>query len=99
MLKKTITILTVLAAVWSVVGCDSIGQTKLGGSDADVKNAFDKLPIEERAKTIMGSQAPMEFKQKQIKDMYAKEGKTPPADLLAKGGGAIPQGGAPGGGK
>jgi hypothetical protein len=101
MLKRAISILSLVAAVWSVIGCDSVGQTKLGGSDADVKAAFDKLPIEERAKTIMGSPASMEFKQQKIKEMYAKEGKEPPADIMSKGGGAMgqPRADAPGNAK
>jgi hypothetical protein len=58
-----------------------------GGSADEVKAAFDKQPLDVRAKQIMSSPAPQEFKMQRIKDMYAKEGKEVPADLL-KGGGA-----------
>ncbi|MEZ0325356.1 MAG: hypothetical protein ACAH95_05580 [Fimbriimonas sp.] len=53
-----------------------------GGSPEEVKSAFDKLPIEERAKSIMSSPATAEFKAQRIKEMYAKEGKEVPPDLL-----------------
>lgn len=61
-------------------GCN-IGMTESGGSPEEVKQAFDKLPLEERAKSIMASPASEEFKKQRIKEMYEKEGKTPPADI------------------
>ena len=93
--KFTTSILLVCAIGGVLVGCDKIGQAPSGGSDQEVKDAFDKLPLDVRAKSIMGSQAPMDFKMKKIKDMYAKEGKPVPPELM-QGGGAIPQGTAPG---
>ena len=69
---------------WLVAGCDKIGQTPGGGSDAQVKAAFDAMPLDERAKLIMGSPMPYKDKMQRISDMYAKEGKKPPDDV-AKG--------------
>ncbi len=93
--KYVNSILCVCAIGWVLVGCDKIGQTPSGGSDEEVKAAFDKLPLDVRCKSIMGSMAPMDFKMKKIKEMYAKEGKPVPPELL-QGGGAIPQSTAPG---
>jgi hypothetical protein len=77
--------------VASMIGCDKIGQTPAGGSDAEVKAAFDKAPIEERVKITMGSPAPAADKLARIKDMYAKEGKQVPKEIedqLSGGGGS-----------
>ena len=92
-IKKTSFLFLACAIASLVVGCSSIGQTPAGGSDAEVRAAFDKQPLDVRAKEIMGSPAPMDYKVKRIKDMYAKEGKPVPPELL-QGGGAVPQGGA-----
>ncbi len=90
-IKKLASILCVCSVVWVLAGCEKVGQTPAGGSDAEVKAAFDKLPIEERAKAVMGTPAPMDFKVKKITEMYKKEGKEPPADLIKGGGGAMPK--------
>lgn len=72
-----------------VTGCESIGQTPSGGSDADVKEAFNKLPIDVRARELLKSPAPQNVKTQQIKDLYAKEGKPVPEEFL-RGGGPAP---------
>lgn len=68
-------------------GCDKIGQTPAGGSDAQVKAFYDSQPLETRVKELMASPAPWDEKVKRIKDMYAKEGKPVPDNLLQGGGG------------
>ena len=78
---KIISAVFVCAIAFSLSGCD-IGSAPSGGSDTQVKAAFDKLPIEERAKTIMGSPAPMEHKKQMIEQMYAKEGKKVPDNMF-----------------
>lgn len=80
-MKKPLVILLACAGVLSVVGCN-IGMTPSGGTDAEVKAAFDKLPLEDRAKSILSSPAPMDFKRKRIEEMYAKEGKKVPETLF-----------------
>jgi len=89
-LRVSTSILGICAIGWLLVGCDKIGQTPGGGSDADVKAAFDKLPIEKRVKIEMMSPAPMDMKRQRIKDMYAKEGKPVPADILQDVGDGAP---------
>ena len=66
-------------------GCDKIGQTPAGGSDAQVKAFYDSQPLETRVKELMASPAPWDEKVKRIKDMYAKEGKPVPDNLLQGG--------------
>jgi hypothetical protein len=64
-----------------LVGCN-VGMSPAGGSPEEVKADFDKLPLEVRAKSIMSSPATAEFKAERIKEMYAKEGKEVPPELL-----------------
>jgi hypothetical protein len=49
-------------------------------SPSDLKAHFDSQPIEVRAKMLLDGPGPMAPKIDQIKKMYEKEGKTPPAD-------------------
>jgi hypothetical protein len=83
-MKKPLLAVLVCAAAWSLIGCN-IGVTPGGGSDADVKAAFDKMPLEERAKSLMSSPASMDFKKKKIEEMYAKEGKKVPDNMFGGG--------------
>lgn len=86
-MKKPLLWVFTCAVAWSVIGCN-VGMTPSGGSDAEVKAAFDKLPLEDRAKSILSSPAPMDFKKKRIEAMYAKEGKKVP-DGMFGGAGAM----------
>lgn len=87
-MKSLAIIAIAVASSFLLMGC-SIGMAPSGGSNEQVKAEFDKLPLEDRAKSIMSSPATQEFKMQKIKEMYAKEGKEPPADLfndMGKGG-------------
>ena len=81
--NSTNLLIAIAACVVSIVivGCN-VGMTPAGGSEAEIKAAFDKMPLEDRAKSILSSPAPMDFKVQRIKEMYAKEGKEVPPDLL-----------------
>jgi len=70
-----------------LAGCN-VGTTAAGGSDEEVKAAFDAQPIDVRAKQIMGSPAPTDFKLNRIKEMYEKEGKPVPPEFHKAGNGA-----------
>lgn len=63
-------------------GCGDVGNAPAGNSQEEQKAAFDKLPIEERAKTLMGLPGPIDDKRQKVKDMYAKEGKEAPPEVL-----------------
>ena len=69
-------------------GCANIGSTPSGGSDAQVKAAFDNLPLDQQVKSIMSSPAPQAHKEEMIRKAYAKAGKEVPADLF----GSAPKG-------
>ncbi len=83
----------VLAVAWLTAGCN-VGMTPSGGSDAQVKAAYDAMPIDERAKVQMASPAPLEQKLKRIQDMYAKEGKPVPAQYQSGAAVQLPPGAA-----
>ena len=85
-MTKTLFGLCICVCAGLMAGCDKIGQTPAGGTDAEVRAFFDSQPLEVRAKQIMSSPAPMDAKIQRIKDMYKKEGKEPPAELLQGGG-------------
>jgi hypothetical protein len=80
--------------VVSITGCNA-GMSPAGGSNEEIKAAYDALPIEERVKIINSSGMPAEDKKAKIAELYKKEGKEPPADVLSGGG----QGGPPPSGK
>jgi hypothetical protein len=86
-MNKPLLLALACTAALSVIGCN-MGMTPSGGSDTEVKAAFDKLPLEDRAKSILSSPAPMDAKKKKIEEMYAKEGKKVP-DSLFNGAGAM----------
>lgn len=71
----------------SLIGCNA-GMAPTGASPADVKVAFDNLPLEERVKLTNSSSMPAEDKKKRIAEMYQKEGKTPPEEGGTPGGAA-----------
>ncbi len=92
-MKKTqlilgIASLTVAAAALS--GC-SVGMAPSGGSAEDVKAAFDKMSMEDQIKVTKEANIPADAKKKKLEEIYAKFGKTPPADE-----GAAPSGPPPG---
>jgi hypothetical protein len=87
--KNSVLVLAIVAATTLLAGCESIGQTPAGGSDADVKAALAAKPLDEQAKIIMSSPAPQEFKMQKVKELYEKAGKEPPANLM-QGGGPAP---------
>jgi hypothetical protein len=64
-----------------LTGCSGIGDSVSGASASDMKGTFDKLPIEQRAKMLLDLPGDKKAKEAKIKDMYQKEGKTPPADI------------------
>jgi len=76
-----------------LTGCN-VGMTPSGGSDAQVRAGMDALPLDQQAKIIMMSPAPMEHKMKQIQDAYAKAGKPVPPEYQS-GGASPPGSGAP----
>ena len=51
-----------------------------GGSNEEVKAAFDKMPLEEQVKLVNSSSMPADAKKAKIDEIYKKAGKTPPAD-------------------
>ena len=81
---KLVPALSVAVMALGLVGCN-VGMTPSGGSDAEIKAAFDKQPLEVRAKSIMSSPATMDYKIQRIKEMYAKEGKEVPPEFLKEG--------------
>jgi hypothetical protein len=85
MANKFFLLIALCAVALSGTGCDKIGQTPAGGSDADVKAKFDSMPLEERAKAIMGSPMPATQKAQKIKEIYAKAGKPVPENLPSGG--------------
>ena len=70
-------------------GCNA-GMAAEGGSPEEVKAAFDAQPLDVRARQVMSSPAPMDYKIQRVKDMYQKEGKEVPADILQGGGSGMP---------
>jgi hypothetical protein len=82
--KKALAMVTVCSIGSAMIGCN-VGVTPPGGSDSDVKAAFDKQPIEVRARETMGSPAPLDFKLNRIKEMYKKEGKPVPPEFQGAG--------------
>lgn len=54
-----------------------------GGSNEEVKAAFDKMPLEEQVKLINSSSMPADQKKARIEEAYKKAGKTPPSDGAA----------------
>lgn len=91
-MKKNVLIFLALGLTSAFLsqGCQDIGSTPAGASQTDMKSAFDKLSLDERAKMLMDRPGPMEDKVKHITEMYKKEGKEPPADLTKLGGGKAP---------
>lgn len=81
MIKIAASCLFACLSIFLIAGCN-VGMSPSGGSPEEVKAEFDKLPLEVRAKSIMNSPASAEFKAERIKEMYAKEGKEPPEELL-----------------
>ena len=67
-----------------------MGNAPAGASVAQMKASFDAKPLEVRAKEINDMSIPEGDKQQTIKDMYAKEGKTPPDNLLDPPGSKAP---------
>ena len=86
-MKKSLSLLSIAVGICSAMGGCNVGMAPSGGSEAEIKAAFDKQPLEERAKSILGSPASIEFKTQRIKEMYDKEGKEVPPDLLPTGAG------------
>ena len=76
--------------ILSTVGCSGIGNAPPGASIAQVKASFEAKPLEERVKEINDMSIPEGDKKETIKRMYAKEGKTPPDNLLAPTGSKAP---------
>lgn len=90
-LKAFAPVLALAVIGGNLVGCDNIGKAPAGASQEEMKTAFDKLPLEERAKMLLDRPGPMDDKKKSITAMYEKEGKEPPADMFG-----APAAGAPG---
>jgi hypothetical protein len=62
-----------------------------GASQDEAKAAYDKLPVEERAKQLMALPGTQADKLAKVKAMYEKEGKTMPENF------GTPAAGVPGG--
>ena len=79
MFKKSIAILTVCISTSLLVGCNA-GMAPSGGSNEEVKAAFEKMPVDEQIKLVQSSSMPAEAKKAKIDEIYKKAGKTPPPD-------------------
>ncbi|MBI1333967.1 MAG: hypothetical protein JST12_12100 [Armatimonadetes bacterium] len=83
-IKLNLQVLALCTIAACVVGC-SMGMAPSGGSNEEVKAAFDKMPVEEQVKLINGSSMPADAKKKRIEELYQKAGKTPPPEVLTGG--------------
>lgn len=66
-----------------------------GGSNEEIKAAFNSQPLEERAKFLLNSPMPAADKKKKIEDMYKAEGKEVPPEIASQLGGGGPGGPGP----
>lgn len=95
MFKNYARIAVLLAAGAVIFGCSSVGNAPSGASADQMKQAFDKLPVEEQVKTLLDAPGPAASKADHIRELYAKAGKPVPPDIEKQiGGGGGP--GAPG---
>ncbi|HWD40406.1 MAG TPA: hypothetical protein VG944_16270 [Fimbriimonas sp.] len=91
--KVTRNLLLILMGAF-MLGC-SVGDMPKGASGDQMKETFNKLPIEERAKMLIQMPGSKEGKEKRIREMYQKEGKTPPDDIFSLAGNKGPGPGTP----
>jgi hypothetical protein len=89
-MRKPNLILATGVLILSAAGCNGIGNAPPGASVSQMKSAFDAKPLDVRAKEINDMSIPEGDKQQTLKAMYAKEGKTPPDNLLNPSGSKVP---------
>ena len=78
----------------SLIGC-GVGMSPAGGSNEDIKSAYENMPLDKKIELINSKGIPAEKKKEMITEAYRKAGKTPPAESAAPAGANDPASGPP----
>lgn len=85
--------LVAVVSLHVLAGCENIGNAPMGETPEQTKERLSKMTLEQRAGEIKKLGQPNWMKLDAIKQMYQKEGKTPPDSVIAD----LQGGGGPGG--
>jgi len=90
-LKYPMAAICLTLGVGILSGCNA-GMSPPGQSVEEAKATFNKLPVEERAKEYLNMPGDSNVKRQHVLDMFEKEGKKVPDEILKQIGGSSPVG-------